>query len=169
MKRAPLTGYALGLAAAGALLAGCGGGASPLAPSSPLQQSANGTHHGRGGSWMAPDAKSHDLLYISDQGNQAVYVYSYPSAKLQGTLTGFTRPEGECVDKAGNVFIVDEAASVIFEYAHGGKSPDRDAERPWLFTRRMLRRPRDRKSRRYELLEYEQWPRQRCNLQAPQG
>jgi hypothetical protein len=119
MKTAVLARCALGITAAGVLLAACGGGSS-LAP---MRQNANATDRYRGDSWMSPAAKSHDLLYISDEGNQAVYVYSYPGAELQGTLTGFMRPVGECADKAGDVFIVDETASQIFEYGHGGNSP----------------------------------------------
>jgi hypothetical protein len=72
---------------------------------------------------MSPDAKTTDLLYISDAGSADVYVYSYPRDKQQGMLTGFVLPEGECVDKNGDVFIVDFSAARIFEYTHGGTSP----------------------------------------------
>jgi hypothetical protein len=75
---------------------------------------------------MAPDAKKHDLLYVSDSfpyGSNDVYVYSYPKGKLKGKLTGFNEPSGQCVDKAGNVFITNFGASQILEYAHGGTSP----------------------------------------------
>jgi hypothetical protein len=36
---------------------------------------------------MAPDLAKRDLLYLSDAGNGNVYVYSFPDAKLEGTLT----------------------------------------------------------------------------------
>jgi hypothetical protein len=52
-----------------------------------------------------------------------VYVYSYPKGELQGTLTGFSGPEGECVDKKGDIFIANFGASNMLEYAHGGTSP----------------------------------------------
>jgi hypothetical protein len=83
--------------------------------------------HGK--SWIAPDAKKKDLLYISDQGAGAVYVYSYPKStgkkypKLEGTLTGFDIPQGDCADKAGNVWITNQVPPEIIEYAHGGTSP----------------------------------------------
>ncbi|MBV8498406.1 MAG: hypothetical protein JO003_04040 [Candidatus Eremiobacteraeota bacterium] len=42
-------------------------------------------------------------------------------------MTGFTPPTGECVDRAGDVFVVtentSESAGVIYEYAHGGTEP----------------------------------------------
>jgi hypothetical protein len=151
MKISSSVQYALGICAAIAMLAGCSSAGSqlPLSPSGPMQnavQSGLNTHslgHPAGmitalsgvakkldhdGSWMAPDAKNNDLLYISDGGvagddDFAVYVYSYPDLKLKGKLTGFNDPEGECVDKAGDVWIANVGTSQIIEYAHGGTSP----------------------------------------------
>lgn len=74
-------------------------------------------------SWMAPDATQKDLLYISNGGNNTVSVYSYPKGKLEGVLTGFDNPQGECVDKTGNIWITNLYASQLLEYAHGGQSP----------------------------------------------
>jgi hypothetical protein len=73
-------------------------------------------------SWMAPDTKKNDLLYISDQGTGDVYVFNYPGGKLKGTLTGFADPQGECVDKKGDVWITLFSGQELLEYAHGGKS-----------------------------------------------
>jgi hypothetical protein len=72
-------------------------------------------------SWMSPDAKKQQLLYVSDQKTDDVYVYS--SGKLVGTLTGFAAPYGQCTDKSGNVFITQFDASDVTEYAHGGTNP----------------------------------------------
>jgi hypothetical protein len=66
---------------------------------------------------MLPEAKTEDLLYISNV--YTVTVYSYPKGKHVGTLRGFYQPLGECVDQAGNVFIAN--GDTILEYAHGGK------------------------------------------------
>ena len=74
-------------------------------------------------SWMSPDAKEQQLLYVSDQKTDDVYVYSYPTGKLVGTLTGFAAPYGQCTDKSGNVFITQFDASDVTEYAHGGTNP----------------------------------------------
>jgi hypothetical protein len=38
-------------------------------------------------------------------------------------LKGFNSPHYECVDAAGNVFIANELAKTVLEYAHGGKTP----------------------------------------------
>jgi len=121
---------ALGVCAVVAVLAGCGGGmqspVGPLQARSLLPAFTSGVksaHRDRGRSWMAPAAKNADLLYISDAESDDLYVYSYPRAKLVGTLTGLAGPEGECVDKSGNVFVANTAAMNILEYAHGGTTP----------------------------------------------
>jgi hypothetical protein len=70
-------------------------------------------------SWMGKSLKQQDLLYVSN-GDGVVNVYRYWQHTLVGVLTDFTSPQGECSDSAGNVYIVDENADKIYEYAHGG-------------------------------------------------
>jgi len=82
---------------------------------------------------MAPEAKTADLLYVSDYSTGDVWVYSYPSGKSEGELTGFSYPEGECVDKKGDVFIINSGTLQIFEYAHGGTSPIKTLSGPGDF------------------------------------
>jgi DNA-binding beta-propeller fold protein YncE len=77
----------------------------------------------RSRSWMQPGAKAKNLLYVSDYWNDAVYVFEYPLGKLVGELTGFSGPNGECVDNAGNVWITNTLQSQLLEYAHGGSRP----------------------------------------------
>ena len=101
------------------LLAGCSGAAA--------------VNPGQSPSWMAPDAhKRQALLYISDIESGEVFVYSYPSLAVAGTLTGFSEPAGTCVDTTGDVFIVDYGASDIVEYAHGGLTPIATLDDPGL-------------------------------------
>jgi hypothetical protein len=73
-------------------------------------------------SWMAAGLKNQDLLYVSN-GNGLVNVYRYSQHTLVGVLADFDQPAGECVDKAGDVYITDNAGGTIDEYAHGGKKP----------------------------------------------
>jgi hypothetical protein len=102
------------------ILAGCS--ASNGGPATLPSSITMNPDHGR--SWMAPAAKkSKELLYISDTGTDDVYVYSYPNLAAVGTLTGFSDPNGMCVDKSGDVFVVNYGASDIVEYAHGGLTP----------------------------------------------
>jgi len=106
MKTFDLSRYALGGCVAVAMLAGCGGSQQPIgAPGAMPQTSALATHADRGKSWMLPEAKADDLLYISNV--YTVTVYSYPKGKHVGTLKGFYEPFGECSDSAGNVFIAN--------------------------------------------------------------
>jgi hypothetical protein len=102
-------------------LAACGGGSSATVAS--LGSSENSVTPDRHRSWMSPDAKKRDLLYVSDQGTDDVYAYSYPAGKLKGTLTGFNEPYGLCTDKEGDIFIVNTEAAEILEYKHGRTSP----------------------------------------------
>src|ERR1700678_2232910 len=103
-----------------ALLAGCGGSQPPIGALGAMLQTSASATHADGRSWMLPEAKSEDLMYITNA--YTVTVYSYPKGKLVGTLRHFLRPLGECVDQTGNVFIANGAGQV-FEYAHGGKKP----------------------------------------------
>ncbi len=77
-----------------------------------------------GASWMDPEAKAGDLMYVSSYPDDAVYVYTYPALKKAGKLTYLSYPDGICTDKKGNVFVVNNRPGKgIVEYAHGGKSP----------------------------------------------
>jgi hypothetical protein len=112
----------LGFLAAGALIAGCGGGQSTPALSS-QNASVTRTQSGRAGSWMDRAATKGSLLYVSSVLTNDVYVYSYPAGQLVGTLTGFSTPYGICADKNANVWIVNDGAQEVVEYAHGGTTP----------------------------------------------
>ncbi len=109
------------------LFAGCGGSQSIGAPGPMPQSRTIATYAERGRSWMLPEAKSEDLLYISSEDRGSVYVYTYPKGILAGTLENLnTAAEGECVNRAGDVFITtvnSSATSTIYRYAHGGTSP----------------------------------------------
>ncbi len=74
-------------------------------------------------SWMRPDAKHRPLMYISDEGTYEVYVFSYPDGAPVGALTGLVAPAGLCTDKNGDVFVANEGALNVVEYAHGGTTP----------------------------------------------
>src|SRR5580700_2647739 len=79
----PAFSFHLSSCVAAAMLAGCGGSQPPIgAPGAALQSSAIGTQVDHGGSWMAPEAKSEDLLYVGNtqggpSGTGYITVYSY--------------------------------------------------------------------------------------------
>src|SRR6516162_10280237 len=80
-------------------------------------------------SWMAAGAASGDLLYISDVGYGAVFVYTYSpiGMKFVGILTEPQNPGAMCVDKQQNVWILGGGfggkSFAATEYAHGGTPP----------------------------------------------
>ena len=78
-------------------------------------------------SWMSPDAKDTDLIYISDSATYDVYVYAYSQGRhdlrLVGTLTDQNNPAGLCVDRKGDVFVTQLYGHQIVEYKHGGTTP----------------------------------------------
>lgn len=114
--------------AGGALLVHCGGfrqslvppAASPGLRTTPNQSARSQDRHRQ--SWMVKGIGQRDLLYVSN-ANGTVNVYTYWQRRLVGVLTNFARPLGECSDKSGNVYIVDNSKKKVFEYAHGGKKP----------------------------------------------
>jgi hypothetical protein len=121
MKIPSAAHYAIGICGAVITLAGCGESQPIDAPATIPQLPATATHAEHNRSWMLPVATSNNLLYVVDQ--QHVLVYTYPRGKLVGTLTGFNYPEGDCVDKAGDIFIASYGAGKVREYAHGGTKP----------------------------------------------
>jgi hypothetical protein len=123
MKNVTLLLRAFGTLLALAPLAACANGAGSFAG---LQQSSalpSGARPDRSPSWMSPDARKKELLYVSSALTDDVYVYTLPGGKLSGTLTGFQLPYGLCSDKKGNVWVVNDGDAEVVEYAHGGTTP----------------------------------------------
>ena len=107
-----------------ALLAGCGGSQPPIGAQGAIPQSrVIAQHAAHGKSWMLPEAKHEDLLYVSDYQNGVIVLsYTPPRLKYVGFLSEPQWGEGECVDKAQNVFITGSASEIV-EYAHGATNP----------------------------------------------
>jgi len=131
-----------GALAAVAALAACTsapqgtGGALPVATSQTAAKTSSliakttrfGTvpalHHTTVKSWIAPEALKRTLLYTSDYANGTVDIYNYAKpGKLYGQITGFSQPYGQCVDNAGDVYVVDFGSGKIYEFSHGGTTP----------------------------------------------
>ena len=131
MNRFDFSRYVSSACVAAAMLAGCGVlrqaqddmqppiGAVGARP----QTSAIATHTDRGKSWMLPQAKNIDLLYVADPGSEEVVAFSYPGGDVVGALTGITAPAGECTSKRSNGDWWVVAYNEVLEYAHGGMSP----------------------------------------------
>lgn len=123
--------HALGVCVAGAILAACSGSGvqQQIGPSGATNQHAlNIARTTPKRSWMAPDAGTFNLLYVSEGGPASgsfhVLVYSYPGRVLKGDLLSAATPAALCVDKSGNVWIGYGPPTLqMVEYAHGGTTP----------------------------------------------
>lgn len=122
---------ALSVCATFGILTNCDASQSLVKTSTALPQNVSVSGHAaHGRSWMLPEAKREDLLYVSDGGSGSVLVYSYPKAKLVGKLIPFNSPAGMCADGNGNVWITNFDGRSIVEYAHGGSDPISTLEAP---------------------------------------
>lgn len=109
------------------ILTGCGSGIQT--PATVTQNPAT-VRPDRSGSWMAPEAKGEDLLYVAENCG-GVCIAAYPSGKLVGSLS--TWPSSLCSDKEGNVFLPvwnGTNAGYVYEYAHGFTKPKRTLTDP---------------------------------------
>jgi hypothetical protein len=110
-------------------LAACGAATTPSSPGSggAIGLSASASvraivaHPDRGRSWISPNAKTKQLLFVSDAGTDDVYMYALPTLELVGTITGFVQPQGECSDTKGDVWITDTNAQTTYEVSHEGR------------------------------------------------
>ncbi len=111
-------------AAATVVTAGCGQRVAPaqspgIVP--PAARAHDAAHRDRAPSWMRPDASAKKaLVYVSDADTDDVYVYDYANGTLEGTLTGQDDPGAQCVDRKGDVFVVETGNYTTVEYKHGG-------------------------------------------------
>lgn len=101
--------------AAGVITSGC----NVSQPSGGVPSVVPQMREQRHDSWMKART-SKTLLYVGDEKANVVYVFDYPSGKLVGTLEGFSKPEGMCVDQKGDIYITNNDYGLMMEYAHGG-------------------------------------------------
>ena len=100
------------------LLSSCGASLSGIRESRTYNESRAGI------SWTLPNARStKKLIYLSFSAEGAVGVYDYETGTQVGSLSGFSDPQGQCVDAKGDVYIADFANMSIVEYAHGTSKP----------------------------------------------
>ncbi len=107
---------ALSTFAVAVVLASCGGSQLPIGGPDAALRSVSVR--------MRADFSGRNLLYASTLGDEPVYVYTYPGAKMIGILNGPLGPRGMCVDRSSDIFIpFIYIPGGIYEFAHGGGTP----------------------------------------------
>jgi hypothetical protein len=114
--------YTLAALAGAAWLAGCASGGS-ITPSGAIVEGQAPKARGVAKSWMSPDARNRNLIYVSDSAAYDVYVYSFPKGDLVGTLTDQNNPAGLCTDAKRDVFVTQLYGHQIVEYRPGKTTP----------------------------------------------
>lgn len=65
-----------------------------------------------------------DLLYVDDEQNDRLDVFTYPQGKAVGEIDyGRLGSDGLCSDKRGNVYVTGYEQTDILKFAHGGSKP----------------------------------------------
>jgi hypothetical protein len=73
--------------------------------------------------WMAP-SKSAARLYVSDEGDNVVDVFSVPGYSLVGQISdGVDQPEGLATDKNGYLYVSNLAGFTVTRYAPNSTTP----------------------------------------------
>jgi hypothetical protein len=122
MRSLGFSRYLLSISVVVVLLCACGGPQPPIgAPGASPQTAALATHAESGTSWMLPEAKGKDLMYVAaDTG--WIYITTYPDGAEVGSINlyPYFSARGACADSSGNVWI---AGVALVEFAHGATKP----------------------------------------------
>jgi hypothetical protein len=127
----------LGLTLTATFVAACSSSnaltASNPAPLNPMQGAAD--RHGIGANgvaahrstipgWITPNKKKKKLLYVSDEGDGRIDIFSVPSYSLVGMITtGISQPEGIATDLKGKLYVSNLAGNTVTVYKQGQTSP----------------------------------------------
>jgi len=68
-------------------------------------------------------AAGRSLVYISDEKNNLVAVFNRSGSQVATIRTGLNYPQGVFIDGGGNLWVANEAAGNVLEYAPGASSP----------------------------------------------
>jgi hypothetical protein len=109
MRLRPFVNNAAAVSAVAAL-SGCGGFQTPVASFERPAQS-----------WVQPNGiRQKDLIYVTSV--PFIDIFAYPDGKAMAQIRG-AYPYGLCVNRAGDVYVVDPTQASITEYAHGAMKP----------------------------------------------
>jgi hypothetical protein len=96
---------------------------APQYRSHPLVWEAN-----PGSGWITPGATLRRLVYVADQGGQAVYIFpqqGHNQAPIGKITNGLAGPNGLFVDKARRLYVCNFGGGTVTVYPHGAINPSR--------------------------------------------
>lgn len=67
--------------------------------------------------------KAHDLIYVSESGDNRLSILSYPNYQRVGAITGLKDPVGLCADASSDIWVVNQKSTKVQKFARGGKKP----------------------------------------------
>lgn len=106
---------ALALVAGSAAAAGCSSGTHAVPPAG----SAAPPAVARMG-WLSPEAKHGGQLYVADQPNQRVAIFSQRTGAPTGQITdAIAGPDGLYIDPSGTLYVCNFGAGTVTEYPKG--------------------------------------------------
>jgi hypothetical protein len=81
-----------------------------------------------GQGWISPDAATKRLVYVADEGGQAVYIFPQKGQNQPpiGKITsGLAAPNGLFVDKARKLYVCNFGGGTVTVYPHGAINPSK--------------------------------------------
>jgi hypothetical protein len=81
-----------------------------------------------GSGWITPGATLHRLVYVADQGGQAVYIFpqqGHNQAPIGKITDGLAAPNGLFVDKERRLYVCNFGGGTVTVYPHGAINPSR--------------------------------------------
>src|SRR5579863_4535220 len=106
---------AFALAAGSTAAAGCSSGPHVVLPAgSAVAPAAERT------GWLSPNAKHGGQLYVADQSNQRVAIFSQSTGAPTGQITdAIAAPDGLYIDPSGTLYVCNFGAGTVTEYPKG--------------------------------------------------
>lgn len=106
-------------------LVGCAqGGSSAGAPLLPAARALTSPHTSHG--WLAPEARTKPVIYVSDNSANAIEIYAQGASNPSpiGQITdGISAPLGNFVDASGTLYVANNGNNTVTEYPKGSTSP----------------------------------------------
>jgi hypothetical protein len=81
-----------------------------------------------GPGWISPDAANHHVVYVSDEGQQAVYIFpqkGHNQAPIGKITSGLAGPNGLFVDRARKLYVCNFGGGTVTVYRNGSITPTR--------------------------------------------